>query len=206
MKHIKSFIIIALLLLLGFGNFESDAQQRVAKNEIRAKKVAKRNNTIRKHHRAAHYRYRTLPKWGVRCTAPVAGKVIVHRNVRYRYNKGVFYRPTNNTYVIVSAPRGMRINALPAGYKKIYITGHKQPYFYYYGSYYKTVALQKTIQYEAVTAPIGARVHALPIGYSELEKNGRVYYELDNNYYKEVITGNGDDDVYYELVSSDAIG
>ena len=68
-------------------------------------------------------------------------------------------------------------------------------YFYYYGIYYVS---SQVGGYEVVEAPLGARIDALPDGYEIFELDSKVYYRLDDNYYKAVVEPNGN--VVYEVV------
>ncbi|MEM9326630.1 MAG: DUF6515 family protein [Bacteroidota bacterium] len=69
---------------------------------------------------------RTLPKNHV---------VITHRNVRYRYVNGVYYRPKGNGFVVVSAPMGIRVTSLPRTATVVRVRGKR--YYRYEGIYYR---------------------------------------------------------------------
>ena len=62
-------------------------------------------------------------------------KVLVHKNVKYYRNNGIWYIKKNKRYVATKAPIGARINSLPSKYKKVNVRGVK--YYTYKGVYYK---------------------------------------------------------------------
>ena len=62
-------------------------------------------------------------------------KVLVHKNVKYYRNNGVWYIKKNKKYVVTKAPIGARIHNLPSKCKKVNIRGVK--YYTYKGVYYK---------------------------------------------------------------------
>ena len=90
-------------------------------SDINAQKRPTRGRPER--HRTAHSH---LPKNSVRME--------VHKHPYY-YHHGVFYRQGPHGFVIVRAPVGARIGALPFGYINLNIGGI--PYFYFYGTYYR---------------------------------------------------------------------
>src|SRR5258708_5030499 len=53
----------------------------------------------------------------------------------YRYQSGYYYRPYGATFRFVVPPFGIRISALPPGYRRIYVG--PSPYYYYGGAYYR---------------------------------------------------------------------
>lgn len=62
-------------------------------------------------------------------------RIVVHKNIRYYRSGGMWYIKKRRGYVKVSAPVGVRISALPRGYKVVTIRGAK--YYKYRGVYYK---------------------------------------------------------------------
>lgn len=62
-------------------------------------------------------------------------RVVVHKNVKYYHNKGIWYIKKNRRYVTVAAPTGIRINTLPSGYRTVKVRGKK--YYKYNGVHYK---------------------------------------------------------------------
>lgn len=71
----------------------------------------------------------------------------------YRYNRGIFYRPTYRGYVVVRAPIGARVHVLPPGYISFYIGVNR--YFYVNSAYY--LWDPPTREYIVVNAPDGAQ-------------------------------------------------
>ncbi len=201
MKYIKFLILSGLILFIGVQSFDVNAQRRsVVKKEVRVKKVTKRK-VIRRHHRTPHYHYRNMPRWGYWVSVvPPEARVVRHKDVKYRYLNGVYYRPyANKKFMVVAAPQGMKTKALPVGHKRIVV--RSRTYYYYYGTYYQKNVMKGVVSYETTKPPVGAKVDALPEGYEEMELGGAIYYVLDDQYYKEIVTGDGENDVHYELVN-----
>ncbi len=82
-------------------------------------------------HQAARY-----PRVGNQVRSLPAGHHAVRvNNQNYRYHNGIFYRPGNNgAYVVVRAPIGARVTALPPGYISFGIGPRR--YFYANFTYY----------------------------------------------------------------------
>ena len=186
----------------------SDSNNNRARNVKKAERTSTKRRTTgvnrsRRHHRQAHYQYRHHPRRGHRvAVAPKGGRYLTWRGVRYTYADGIYYKPINGEWIVVVAPRGVRVRVLPPKRRRIVIAGSSIAYYYYYGTYYaEREDDEGEVEYEAVVAPLGAQVDALPEGYEEIEIAGESYYVLDGIYYKEVVTGEGDCDVYYEVVS-----
>ena len=74
----------------------------------------------------------------------------------------------------------------------------RKSYYYYYGAFYKSLP---SGGYQTVAPPLGARVDALPDGYKVFELDNKIYYQLDDTYYKAVVEENGA--VAYEVVKVD---
>jgi len=62
-------------------------------------------------------------------------RVVMHKNVKYYRNNGVWYKKKNKKYVVVAAPVGARISMLPTGYKVVQVKNAR--YYRYKGVYYK---------------------------------------------------------------------
>jgi hypothetical protein len=71
---------------------------------------------------------------------------------RYWFHGGVWYRPQHGRYVVVGAPIGVFVPALPAFYTTLVLGG--ATYFYANDTYYAWRAAQH--QYEVVAAPADA--------------------------------------------------
>lgn len=72
---------------------------------------------------------------------------VVHNGNRYFYSAGRFYRHTNGTYVVISAPIGAIVPSLPAGYISFGIGSRR--HFYFEGVFYRGVEAG----YEVVEEP-----------------------------------------------------
>ncbi|SHJ36738.1 DUF6515 family protein [Aquimarina spongiae] len=70
-------------------------------------------------------------------------KVVVHNNVRYYRSNGVWYVKRNRGYRVVTAPVGVRVAALPRGYKVVKVRGVK--YYKHRGVYYKRTGRQYVV-------------------------------------------------------------
>jgi Family of unknown function (DUF6515) len=185
MKKMKIAVSFLFLLIAITTVQTTDAQTRHKPQRVR---VVKRNHVtvVRVHprvYRRAHIRYAALPRWGAVVTAYPAGAVVIRSGVNsfYFYN-GIYYAPRQNNYVIVHPVRGLRIQVLPVGYRRILIG--PRPYFYYYGTFYAQA--DNSDEYEVTDAPEGAIVDALPDGYEVKTISGNEYYYLDGVYYAEV--------------------
>jgi hypothetical protein len=115
------------------------------------------------HGSAAHYERHDRHAWAhpVVVRHPVGHVVtvlppehhLVHvHHVDYYYRSGVFYRSAPGGYVIVAAPVGAFVAALPIGYTSLYIRG--RPYYLYNDTYYAWDAAQSG--YVVVERPYGA--------------------------------------------------
>ncbi|MDP4263808.1 MAG: DUF6515 family protein [Bacteroidota bacterium] len=122
---------------------------------------------------------------------------IAFGNIFYRYQAGYFYRPYGATFQIALPPFGIRIGALPYGYRSFYVG--PDPYYYYNGIYYRPYRNQ----YEVVAPPLGAVVDELPAGAKVTVIDGKKYYELDGTFYEETITPNSD--LKYTVVGTDGV-
>jgi hypothetical protein len=145
--------------------------------------------------RNAHYRYNTLPRWGVSVNVRPANAVFISgRGHNYYHNNGIYYTQRNNNYIVVRPARGLRIRTLPIGYRPIVIGPRN--YYYYYGTYY----VKSANDYVVVNPPLGALIDALPNGYEVKSVDGNEYYYLDGVYYAEVDATEFQDGVGYQVV------
>ncbi len=203
MKNIKLFSALIIVMLTVFSITET-AEAQTRHNERHGKKRVVRRNVVRAARvphrvvvRKAHLRYAQLPRWRTSVTVvPTTAVIIKTKTNPYYYDRGVYYAPRNNAYVIVRPTRGMRIRTLPVGYRNV-VVGSRN-YYYYYGTFYTKI--NKGDEYETVDAPVGALVDALPDGYEVKTINGTEYYVLDDVYYAEVETDEMEDGIGYEVV------
>jgi len=125
---------------------------------------------------------------------PTASIIISNKGINFRYYNGVFYEPRNGSYVVVTAPHGVRVKSIPANSLRVVLSN--VPYYYYYGSFY-TYSVYSN-EYVAVQPPIGARVDFLPEGAVKVFVDGNTYYEVNNTYYKAFADETGA--IWYEVV------
>lgn len=179
-------VFIALLLCINITSINAQpVRHHKQKRHVQHKKVEY----------SPHHKYSKMPHWGYKYTAVPKGRYIVkHAGIPYHYSKEVFYKPMGSRYVVVRAPIGVRINALPRNYSRIVIRG--KVYYYYYGTYY--VKSVQDNQYVTVAPPIGARVDALPQGYKKVYIEDNTYYVFEGVYYKAQIDQFGE--IWYEVV------
>ncbi len=143
----------------------------------------------------APHRYGAMPVYRSSVAyAPSTSIIISNRGINFRYSNGIFYQPMNGSYVVSSAPCGVRVRSIPVNSMRVYVSN--VPYYYYYGSFY-TQSVQ-TNDYIAVQPPLGARVDFLPEGAMKVFVEGNTYYEVNNTYYKAFADETGA--VWYEVV------
>lgn len=121
---------------------------------------------------------------------------IVFSNHNYYYSDGFFYQPFGTSYQVIIAPIGIRVNALPWGYRRWYIG--PSLYYYYGGTYYRRI----NNYYEVTDAPIGSILPEVPDAAKAVVINGSKYYELNGTYYKETIR-NGE--IWYTIVGKNGV-
>ncbi len=184
MKNSKLVLTSFLLALMFIAFNPQDAlaqNNRKTKKEIRKKSRNRNSAKVR-----VAGRNRT-----VITTAP-RGKVIRHRNINYRYDRGIFYRPQGNGFVATRPPVGIRITVLPPSHIRIF--AGNRPYYYHDGIYYNSVGNNI---YEVTQPPLGARINQIP-PYNELVYiDGREYYLSEGTYYK--VVQNNDGTLAYEV-------
>jgi len=80
----------------------------------------------------------------------------------FLYSAGMFYRSTPNGYMIVPAPMGAVVPALPPGYTVVYMGS--MPYYYYGNAYYAAAPNGYVVTAPpAIAAPIAAAPSVAPI-------------------------------------------
>lgn len=114
-----------------------------------------------------------------------------YRGINYYYSAGFFYQPYNNYFQVIVAPIGIRIYALPWGYRKWYIG--PDLYYYFGGTYYRNL----NNHYEVVDAPLGSILPELPNGTKSVLIDGQQYFEQNGTYYKETLRN---DETWYTIV------
>ena len=145
--------------------------------------------------RNPNWRYSNVPRRNTVITVvPTTYRTVNYGGFGYRYHNGIFYRPYNNSFMVVAPPVGLFINALPLGYSRIYV--HNYPYYYYNGTYYD----YRDNNYTVVSPPVGAVVQSLPDGYQTVTIDGETYYTVDGAQYKPVVQDNGE--IWYEVIKA----
>ncbi|MGI9552712.1 MAG: DUF6515 family protein [Aurantibacter sp.] len=197
MKYNTNFFTVLIALLMFFA-FNDDALAQRKKNKVKrhVKTHHKRHFRPVKARRAAHYRYRHLPRRGkIVRRIGVGGVRIGFRGLHFHFHNGVWYRPHGKRFITARAPLGIRVRVLPLRYRRLVIG--PRPYFYHYGTFYIKVDGPEE-EYEVVAAPIGAEVDGLPDGYKIVKERGVEYYKLDDVFYEPRINENNEE--YYVVV------
>ncbi len=101
-------------------------------------------------------------------------------NQKYYYDAGVYYSKSSNGYVVIPAPPGAVITALPPGNTPVVVVDNR--FYYYGGAYY----VKENTGYKVVEPPIGAIVTNIPEGGKEVEINGIKYVKINDSYYQPV--------------------
>ena len=119
-----------------------------------------------------------------------------YHGINYYYSGGFFYRPYDSYFQIVLPPIGIRIFALPYGYRRYYIG--PDPYYYYGGTYYRSYGTY----YEVVDAPLGSILPELPTGAKPVVIDGQNYFELNGTYYSTTLRGT---ETWYTVVGKNGV-
>ncbi|WP_196892037.1 DUF6515 family protein [Aureivirga marina] len=172
------FLLITTIITT-FSVQEMNAQRKRVVVKTPKKTVVRTNKG-----RTVVYRKPT-PNVRVVRTLPESTVIIKRNGHRYHYHSGIYYRNINGRYVVVSAPKGIRVKTLPVGYHRIIVLG--KPYFYYQGTYY----IQSGKEYKVVDAPKEAVIFELPEEAEQVSIDGKNYYEYDGKLYKVVTTPEG---------------
>ena len=78
---------------------------------------------------------KVYPKHGTVVTTIHKPKVIIHKNARFHFANGVWYKAQGRKYVVCAAPLGIKVRHLPRGNKVVHINGRKL--YKYKGVWYK---------------------------------------------------------------------
>jgi hypothetical protein len=94
-----------------------------------------RHKIKRKVHDTRYYHNRSYPARGefIR-TLPRRSRVVVHAGIQYHYFGGIWYRPYQSRFIIVSPPIGAIVPFLPPYYTIIWVGG--TPFYYANDVYY----------------------------------------------------------------------
>lgn len=153
------------------------------------------NKKLKPEHVSPAENYKHLPTRGTKVTKYKATKnahYVRYGTTDYYYKKGVFYSydPIQKHYIVSRPPLGVRVDVIPQS-RIIYLNDVN--YYYYYGVFYRKVALQ----YEVVAPPVGAIVESIPDGYEQIMINGNTYYIVDGVQYKAVVYHG---EIWYEVI------
>lgn len=78
---------------------------------------------------------KVYPKHGLVVKKVNGPKLIVHKGVNYHYAQGVWYKARGKQFVVVPAPVGIRVKALPKGHRVVKV--NRKKYYVYKGIHYK---------------------------------------------------------------------
>lgn len=132
--------------------------------------------------------------WGFFTAALATTAIILTvENQPYRYDNGMYYRPSNGGYVVVAAPVGAIIPVLPANAQVVQINGAPTNDYYYGGTYYE----RSGSGYAVVPPMAGATVQNLPAGGQQVKVGDQTYVKVGDTLYAPV-EENGQD--MYEVV------
>jgi hypothetical protein len=194
-KLVVSFIVLSIMSTIFANLAEAQVRHRarVVRHTIRPVHRVRHRVVVRR----AHVRYAALPRWGTTvAVAPAAAIVVRAHSNTYHFHNGIYYAPRANNFVVVRPVAGIRVKALPVGFRTVVVT--RRNYYYYYGTFYAKAA--DVDEYEVVDAPTGAIVDALPDGYEVKKINDTEYYVLDGVYYAEAEAKEFEDGVGYEVI------
>lgn len=116
---------------------------------------------IDKRHSHNHY---YPPRGHLVPTLPAGHRVVVHRNVRYHYHDGIWYRPSGTRFIVVLPPPGIIVPFLPPFFTIIWYGA--VPYYYAGGVYYLWYPEYR--YYAVAEPPPESEVREQPAGSDEL--------------------------------------
>jgi hypothetical protein len=163
LKHRPILTAIALAFLLGAGGSSAWADRdrdhdRGREPDLRRPALQPSRNDPRELDRR-HFHNRYYPPRGVTVDILPRNHVVVpHRDTRYYFHGGVWYRPSGPRFVVVAPPVGLSVSLLPPYYTTVWVGG--APYYYADGVYYAWRPAERT--YVVVDPPRETEVVALP--------------------------------------------
>ena len=126
------------------------------------------------------------PRIGLRiATIPRDHDRVFVRGRPYVVRGGVFYEQGPRGYVVVVAPLGAELRALPP-YASVVRMGRMR-YWYFHGAFYQWDGPRRV--YVVVAPPPGAEVSYVPDGYSEEREGGATLYIVGGARYRPVVRG-----------------
>ena len=109
---------------------------------------------------------------------------VYYGGIPYYYYNSVFCTMLNGYYVICRPPLGAVIaHSIFHTWRPVVVVYRNVTYYYDDGTFF----LPRRNDYVVVAPPVGALVAELPSNYQTIVLEGRVYYKVDNVYYKEVV-------------------
>jgi hypothetical protein len=143
-----------------------------------------------------NWKYAALPRRNaVFNAAPTSSLTVNFGGINFRYDRGIYYKPYRNTFMVAAAPIGIRVRQLPIDYRVVMV--YNRPYYYYNGTYYENANQH---EYVVVAPPVGALVESIPDNFQELVINGDTYYIVDGVQYRATLYNN---EIWYEVIKND---
>jgi hypothetical protein len=112
--------------------------------------------------------------------APPQARVVEADGIPFLYDQGIFWLQQGASYLVVAAPLGALVDALPAGAYQV--ARRPAALFYFFGTFFA----EKGGRYEVVKPPAGVVVSYLPDGYREEREGGGTRYSFGPVSYRPV--------------------
>jgi hypothetical protein len=100
--------------------------------------------------------------------------------VAYRYDQGIFWLQQGEEFLVVTAPVGAVVGALPRGAMRVPFGGAS--YWYFFGAFYA----ERDGTYAVIRPPAGLTVHYLPDGYTREKAGGADVFRFGETLFKPV--------------------
>ena len=157
---------------------EKQKEQQSAEHEAYFSEVLDASQAALKAPPGAYYR---IPGY-VSGDAPQSGaKTINVGGLTYLFDQGIFWLQQGAQYVVVPAPAGAVVNALPIAATKVPATNGKV--WYYFGAFFT----QKGGAYQVVKPPAGLIVFYVPEGYTQQTlKGGGTLLKFGDTFFRPV--------------------
>lgn len=216
----KKLIFLITLIIITTGIQEANAQRRRHRHRAKHKRRRGVRQTERRQARRVVRRprrirrttlvYRVRPRRRVIRAFPANYILLTHRRRNFYFHRGRYYRNVAGGYMVVAAPRGLRVRVLPVGYRRVIV--NSGTYYYCQGTYYTQVNQvaqsganidNNNVAYEVTAPPTGAVVRDLPEETAQVKLNEEDLYEYDNTLYKKVITDEVEGYVVYGTVEDE---
>ena len=156
---------------------EKNQQQSAAEREAYFNAILEDSQAALRAPREAYYRkpgYSTADRPGVEAKTVEAG------GLEYLYDRGVFWLHQGSDYIVVTAPVGAVVDALPRGANRI--PSKPAPVWYFFGTFFR----ERGGTYEVVKPPAGLTVFYLPDGYGQETVKGLGLYRFGDVHFKPV--------------------